>query len=88
MIPGAVEGAALSGTSALVKLMGLPTATSSTSGDAHVLFATGAHGALLSPGADLVDLAVTTELQTQTAAYAASAGTQLPITNTELVTAP
>ena len=85
VVTGVVSGAALSGTEPLASLMGLPRIGDTSSGNSLVRFLGGTHGSILDPTADL---AVTTEIQTQVATFAASAGQLLPIGDTSLIEAP
>lgn len=84
VIPNFVGTAPLSGTDPLARLLGLTQVSASTTGGALVKFTAGDHGSILSPAASLP---ATIEMQTQTATFAATAGTQLPITNTDLIQA-
>jgi len=85
VVTGVVSGAALSGTEPLANLMGLPRIGDTSSGSALVRFLGGTHGSILDPTADL---AVTTEIQTQVATFAASAGQLLPIGDGSLIETP
>jgi len=85
VVTGVVSGAALSGTEPLANLMGLPRIGDTSSGNNLVRFLGGTHGSILDPTADL---AVTTEIQTQVATFAASAGQLLPIGDTSLIEVP
>ena len=85
VVPNAVATAPLSGTQPLARVLGLPQVTTSASGDAYVRFSEGDHGSIISPSASP---AATAEMQNQVAAYAATAGTQLPITNPEVIASP
>lgn len=78
VIPNNVATAPLSGTDPLARLMGLTQVDASTSGSALVKFTEGDHGSILNPA---TSPAATVEMQTQTAFFAASSGTQLPINN-------
>lgn len=82
VIPNEVATAPLSGTRPLARVLGLPRVAASTSGDAYVRFSDGDHGSILSPSASP---AATAEMQREVAAYAATAGTQLPVTDTSVV---
>lgn len=86
VVTNTVPGAPLSGTEPLMAAMGL-TFYSESAADpaglkAAVRFTAGDHGSLLSPGASV---AATVEMQTQLAAFQATNGTVLNITNTDVV---
>ncbi len=80
----AIPGAPLAGTEALARVMGLTTITATTSGSGLVKFTGGDHGSLLSP-ASSGRLDVTTEMQTQLATFAASGGTLIQVSNTDVI---
>lgn len=82
VIPNNVATAPLSGTDPLARLMGLTQIDASAAGSALVKFSAGDHGSILDPTSSL---AATVEMQTQTAAFAASQGTQLPVTNAGVI---
>lgn len=83
VIPNSVATAPLSGTEPLIALLGLPSVDQTvTDSNAAVRFTEGGHSSLLSPAASL---AATVEMQRQTASFAASRGTTLPVDNTENV---
>ena len=82
VIPNFVPTAPLSGTRPLARVLGLPRVATDASGDAWVRLSEGDHGSILSPEASA---AATAEIQRQVAAYAASAGTQLPITDGSVI---
>jgi len=82
VVPNTIDGAALAGTEALARVMGLTSVTADTSGSGIVRFTAGDHGSLLSPAASQ---AATVEMQTQVATFAASAGTLIKITNADVV---
>lgn len=84
VVPGSVPGAPFSGTEPHANLMGLPIVSETTSGSGWVRFNGGVHSSLLSPAADL---AITMEMQSQTATFAASAGQLLPVGDTSLLEA-
>lgn len=86
VIPNSVAGAPLSGTEPLIRVSGLPIVTGSV-GDASdidgaVRFLEGVHGSIIDPSASL---AATTEMQTETAAFQLSVGTQIPIVNSSVI---
>ncbi len=86
VIPNAVADAPLAGTEPLARVMGL-TDTTATTVDANgihalVQFSAGDHSSILRPDASLE---ATIEMQTQTAAFMASNGTQLPISNGNVI---
>ena len=87
VVVGRVEGAALSGTEPLASLMGLPVVNETVTGGTGgwVRFLGGVHGSILDPTADA---GVTTEIQTQIAAFAASRGDTLQISDPALLEAP
>ncbi|WP_020558501.1 hypothetical protein [Thiofilum flexile] len=83
VVPNSVTGYPLSGTEPLIRMMGLSSASTSKSGsDAAVRFTAGGHSSLLSPTASS---ATTTEMQRQMAAFLATQGTQIVITDTSVV---
>lgn len=77
-----IPGAALAGTEALARVMGLTQVTADTNGSGLVMFTAGDHGSLLSPEASL---AATVEMQTQLATFAASAGTLIRVTDASVI---
>ncbi|OED42299.1 hypothetical protein AB833_06495 [Chromatiales bacterium (ex Bugula neritina AB1)] len=77
-----VEGAPLAGTEALIRVMGLPSVSQDTTESGVVRFTAGGHGSLISPDPSV---AAFTEMQTQTATFAASSGTLIDITDTSVV---
>jgi hypothetical protein len=85
-VPITVPGAPLSGGEALVRVLGLQTITQTTTDPngvrGVVRFTQGDHGSLLSPAASP---AVTAEMQAEMAAYIASDGTLVRITNTSVI---
>lgn len=83
VIPNAVTGHPLAGTEPLIGIMGLTSVSSSTSNvDGAVRFTAGEHASLLRTNASL---ATTTEMQKQMAAFIASQGTQIVVTDTTVV---
>lgn len=84
VVPNNVATAPLSGTDPLARMLGLTQVDATTSGSAFVKFSAGDHGSILSPTASLE---TTVEMQTQTATFAASQGTVLPITDTSVIQA-
>jgi len=76
VVPNNVATAPLSGTDPLARLLGLQQVASISGGNTFVKFSAGDHSSILSPEASL---AATIEMQTQTAFFAASRGTLLPI---------
>jgi pimeloyl-ACP methyl ester carboxylesterase len=86
VIPNSVAGAPLSGTEPLIRALGLPSLTASTSAAngvrGAVRFTAGDHGSLLNPAASA---AATAEMQGQMASLIASGGTQVQITNTTVI---
>lgn len=86
VIPNTVAGAPLSGTEALIRVLGLPAIAQTTQAGngvrGAVRFTAGDHGSLLSPAASL---AATVEMQTQMASMTASAGTAVVVTNTSVI---
>jgi hypothetical protein len=87
-IPNAIEGKPLAGTEPLIRLMGLPSVSSSVQSQdgspvsGAVRFSEGDHGSLVSPEASA---AATTEMQTQIFSWFASDMLMLPISNEEVV---
>ncbi|MFK8078057.1 MAG: Ig-like domain-containing protein [Granulosicoccus sp.] len=84
VVPNAVATAPLSGTDPLARMLGLTQVDATTSGSAFVKFSAGDHGSILSPTASLE---TTVEMQTQTATFAATQGTVLPITDASVIEA-
>lgn len=89
VVPNAVAGAPLSGTEPLAAVMGLASVSETTLDAAGVRgivrFTEGDHSSLLSPAASL---AATTEMQTEMAAFFATFGTALLITDDTVVQQP
>jgi len=84
VIPNAVATAPLSGTEPLAAVLGLTAIDANAAGGALVRFSAGDHGSIIRPTASL---AATVEMQTQTATFAATQGTQLPVTDTSVIQA-
>ncbi len=85
-VKNSVPGAPLVGTEALARVMGLSSASASTTESAIVRFTEGDHSSLLRPGPeDNPSLAATIEMQSQTAAFAASGGAVVQINNPDVV---
>jgi len=86
VIPNAVAGAPLSGTEPLFGVMGLGSFSDSAFDpqglDAGLRFTEGDHGSLLSP---VASAAATVEMQSQMAAFQATGGTTLNVTNADVV---
>ncbi len=82
VVPNEVATAPLSGTRPLARVLGLDRTATDTSGDAYVRFSEGDHASILSPEASAAATAV---IQGQLAAYAATAGTQLPIVDDSVI---
>ncbi|MCX7554781.1 Ig-like domain-containing protein [Marinicella sp. S1101] len=86
VVTNRVDGAPLSGTEPLIAAMGLTSYSESAADpaglDAAVRFTAGDHGSLLSPAASP---AATVEMQSQMAAFQATGGTVLNITNTDVI---
>lgn len=86
VVPNAVPGAPLSGTEALIRVMGLDRITGTTQNPAGIRGAVrliqGGHGSLLDPSAGP---AVTAEMQGQAASMVASGGAAVVIGNTSLI---
>ena len=72
----------LAGTEPLAAVMGLNGVSANTSGSALVRFIAGDHGSILSPAASPEAF---TEMQTQTATFAATGGTQIVINDPSVV---
>ncbi len=81
-VPNEVPTAPLSGTDPLARLLGLMQITETSSTGGLVKFSAGDHRSILSPAASP---AATVEMQTQVAGFAASQGTELPITDTSVI---
>jgi pimeloyl-ACP methyl ester carboxylesterase len=84
VVPNNVATAPLSGTDPLARMMGLTQVDASATGSALVKFSAGDHGSILNPG---TSLEATTEMQRQTATFAATSGSVLPITDTTVIQA-
>ena len=85
-VKNTVPGSPLVGTEALARVMGLAGASQTTTESAIVRFTEGDHSSLLRPGpADNPSLAATVEMQSQTAAFAASNGSVVQISNPAVV---
>jgi len=84
VIPNAVATAPLSGTEPLARVLGLSQISESAASGGLVKFSAGNHGSILSP---VASLAATVEMQIQMATFAATQGTQLPITNASVIQA-
>lgn len=84
VITGTVPGAPFSATEPHANLLGLPIVSATTSGSGWVRFTGGTHSSVLNPGPDM---AVTVEMQTQVATFAASAGQLLQINDASLLEA-
>ena len=82
VVPNTVENASLAGTEELARVMGLPAVSATTSGSALVRFIEGDHASILSPE---VSLEAFTEMQGQTANFAASGGTMIQINDATVV---
>lgn len=90
VVPNSVAGAPLSGTDPLARVMGLTTITSTTTDpaglDVLVRFNAGGHSSLLRPEPlDAPVVAVTAEMQSETAAFMVSNGTTLPVTDANVI---
>ncbi|MBU2891909.1 lipase [Colwellia sp. D2M02] len=91
VIPNRVSVSPLGGTEGVIALLGLPSVSSTTQGSGAVRFVYGHHSSILTPAAvpaapDAVKTAqATQEMQTQVAAFFATMGQAITITNTELV---
>ena len=87
VIPNSVATAPLSGTEPLARVMGLsPVAPPGASNGGLVRFNAGNHSSILIPTADTLD--VTVEMQTETAAFLATNGANLPIANGDVIQSP
>ena len=84
VIPNNVATAPLSGTDPLARIMGLTQVDSNAGGNSLVKFSAGDHGSILNPAASVE---ATVEMQRQMASFAATSGTQLPITDTSVIDA-
>nr|WP_271981928.1 Ig-like domain-containing protein [Granulosicoccus sp.] len=84
VIPNNVATAPLSGTDPLARMMGLTQIDASAGGNSLVKFSAGDHGSILNPAASLE---ATVEMQRQMASFAATSGTQLPLTDTSVIQA-
>lgn len=82
-VPNSVPGFPLAGTEALARVMGLPTASQTTTESAIVKFTEGNHSSLLIRSS--AEDAATTEMQGQVAAFAASSGAVIQITNPQVI---
>lgn len=86
VVPNAVDGAPLSGTEPLIRVMGLSPVTGSVQDPAGILgatrFTSGSHGSLLDPTANP---AVTAEMQTQAASLLLSGGAAVQVNDTSVI---
>ncbi len=86
VVPNVVPTAPLSGTEALIRVMGLPAITETTANpagvDGAVRFTEGDHGSLLSPAASV---GTTIEMQTEMASMTASGGTLVQVANPSVI---
>jgi len=88
-LPNEVEGAPLSGTLPLARVLQVPQVDQNAAGNrAFVRFSAGNHSTLLGRGAEEggAALAATVEMQRQVAGFAASLGQVLPINDTSVIT--
>ncbi len=81
-VQNVVDGAPLSGTEALIRVMGLPSVSQDTTESGVVRFTAGSHSSLIS---DDPSPEVYLEMLTQTSTFAASSGSLIKITNSEVV---
>ena len=91
-IPNAVDGAPLAGTEGLIGELDLLDVFSTTM-DAMgvrgvVRFQEGTHGSLIDPGESAAEQAAFLEMQTQVAVFAATAGTEIRVTDGTVIVAP
>lgn len=77
-----VNSASFAGTDPLARFIGLDKVSSTSQGNGLVRFISGGHSSLLNPG---ISLATTTEMQTQAAAFVATGGTTIVVTDTSVV---
>ena len=85
-VPNNVPGSPLVGTDPLARLMGLASASETTTESAIVRFTAGGHSSILIPQpAENPSLEATVEMQTQTATFAATDGGVIQITNTGII---
>nr|HPQ96246.1 lipase [Thiolinea sp.] len=83
VVVNSVAGWPLSGTEALIRVMGLPAITeSTTTASGAVRFSEGCHGSLLSPACSL---AATLEMQSETAYFQAGYGNAIVISNPAVI---
>jgi len=98
VVPNAVAGAPLAGSEPLARALGLEPIVESATAGALVRFSRGTHGSIIDPAADpspdgvatteaelATAGAVTVEMQTQAATFAASRGTMLPIGDADVI---
>lgn len=89
VIPNSVAGAPLSGTDALAKVMKLTDSTTSATNaaglDVLVQFNAGGHSSILKPDPDINAVAVTVEMQKETATFMATNGANLVITDGSVI---
>ncbi len=87
VIPNSVATAPLSGTEPLARVMGLaPVSPPGSSTGGLVRFTAGDHSSILRPKPDTLD--VTVEMQSETAAFLATNGANLPIANADVIQSP
>ncbi len=82
VIPNSVATAPLSGTEPLARQLGLTQIVADSSNGGLVKFSIGDHGSILNPA---TSAAATVEMQRQTATFAATQGTQLPVTDSSVI---
>lgn len=82
VIPNSVATAPLSGTEPLARQLGLTQIVADSSTGGLVKFSIGDHGSILNPA---TSAAATVEMQRQTATFAATQGTQLPVTDSSVI---
>ncbi len=88
VIPNNVATAPLSGTDPLARLLGLTQIAETSSTGGLVKFSAGTHGSIIDPSSDddpVGNMAVTVEMQTQVATFAAMQGNVLPITDSTVI---
>jgi len=86
VVPNSVQGAPLSGTEPMIRIMGLDTITATTQSAAGIRgatrFSVGSHGSLLDPSANP---ATTAEMQSQAASLIASGGTTVIVNDASVI---
>ena len=86
-VPNTVDGAPLSGTQPLARVLGLTRVDETTAGNRFfVRFSVGNHSTLLRPGEGDAEVAATVEMQREVANFAAGQGQTLTVNDASVIT--